>query len=111
MSRVERHQSKKREKKKRRIKLSSRQKKIIAAVLAVVIFLGVAYGGKIIKLKAENRELKQQQQELTSEKSKLTKELKNIHSKEYIQEQARKQLRLLNKDEILFIFKDEEESK
>ena len=87
--------------------LSKGQKRKIALVAAVVLLLGASCMRSIIELKAENRELQQQQQELEQEKSRLTKELKNINSKDYIQEQAREKLRLLNKDEILFIFKDE----
>ena len=88
--------------------LSSKQKKVIAAIVAVFIFLGVTYGRTILKLQLENRELKQQQEELQKEKSKLTKELKNVNSKDYIQEQARKHLGLLSQDEIMFIFQDDD---
>ena len=92
----------------RKLKLTSRQKKILAVVLVVVIFLLVVYGRPIIKLRIENRNLQKQNEQLEKERSAKTKELKDVHSKEYIQEQARKQLRLLNKDEKLFIFDDGE---
>lgn len=104
--------AKKEKKERRKINLTVKQKRL-AVIVAVVLVIGmIAYGGQIIKLRAENRELKAQQEELEKEKAALTKELKNIHSKDYIQDQARKQLRLLNKDEILFIFEgDEDENK
>lgn len=89
-----------------KLRLSGKQKKIIAIVLAVILVLGIFYGRTIIRLKLENHQLTQQQEELEAEKSRLTKELKNIHSKDYIQEQAREKLLLLNRDEILFKFKD-----
>jgi len=89
-------------------KLNKTQKIVLAIVLVLVITIGATYGTRIVKLKAQNRQLKQQNAELKEEQSKLTKELKNVNSKEYVQEQARKKLRLLNKDEILFIFKDED---
>lgn len=97
--------------KKGSIRLNAKQKRIAALLAVFILVIGVTYGRKIIRLKAENRALKQQQQELKEEQSRLTKELKNINSKDYIQEQARKKLRLLNKDEIMFIFKDEDDGK
>ena len=90
-------------------RLSGKTKRTIAIVLAVILLFGLTYGRNIIRLKTENRELKQQQEELQAEKNAKTKELKNAHSRDYIEEQARKQLRLLNKDEILFIFDDDKD--
>lgn len=88
-------------------RLTAKQKKILAGVLAVLLFLFIVYGRPIIKLRIENAALEKQNQELTEERSARAKELKNVHSKDYIQEQARKQLRLLNKDEKLFMFEED----
>ena len=93
--------------KKKRIKLTAKQKKILAGVLAVLVLLFVVYGRPIIKLRMEKAQLEKQNAELTEERSATAKELKNVHSKDYIQEQARKQLRLLNKDEKIFIFEED----
>lgn len=95
--------------KKIQIKLDNRQKKIAAVVIALLVLFMATYGRKIIKLQIENRSLRNQQEELNKEKSKLTKELKNIHSEDYIKDQARKKLRLLNEDERIFVFKGEDE--
>lgn len=84
-------------------------KLITLLVVCVVIAFSASYGTKIYRLKAENRALQEQHEQLEKEKSRLTKELKNINSRDYIEEQARKKLRLLNKDEIMFIFKDEKD--
>lgn len=89
--------------------LKTRKNRILVIVVAVVLILGIGYGGTILKLQAENRSLKKQQKELTTQQKELTKKLKNIHSKDYIKDQARKQLRLLDKDEKLFIFKGEDD--
>lgn len=94
---------------KKKATLSTKQKRIAVCMIILFLIFGISYGRTIFKLQAENRKLKNQQEELNKEQSKLTKELKNIHSKDYIQEQARKQLRLLNKDEKLFIFKGEDD--
>lgn len=99
----------KREKKKFRINLSSKKQRIIAAVLAVLLLLLFVYGRPIIKLRIENKQLQEQNEELTKEKSAKAKELKNVHSKDYIKEQARKQLRLLDKDEKIFIFEEDQD--
>ncbi|MBQ0040466.1 MAG: septum formation initiator family protein [Clostridiales bacterium] len=100
---------KSREKKKFRINLSSKRQRIIAAVLAVLLLLLVVYGRPIIKLRMENKQLQEQNEELTKEKNAKAKELKNVHSKDYIKEQARKQLRLLDKDEKIFIFEEDQD--
>lgn len=95
-----------RSKKRFSFNLSRKQKQIAAVVAVFVLVFCATYGRKIYKLKEENRALKQQQEELKEEQSRLTKELKNINSKDYIKEQAREKLRLLDKDEILFIFRE-----
>lgn len=99
----------KREKKKWNINLSSKRQRIIAAVLVVLLLLLVVYGRPIIKLRMENKQLQEQNEELTKERSATAKELKNVHSKDYIKEQARKQLRLLDKDEKIFIFEEDQD--
>ena len=81
----------------------------MAVVLAVLVLLVIVYGRPIIKLRIEQAQLKKQNEQLLEEKSAKTKELKNVHSKDYVQEQARKQLRLLNKDETLFLFEEDNE--
>lgn len=97
-----------REKKKLNINLANRRQRIIAAALAVLLLLLVVYGRPIIKLRIENKQLQEQNEELTKERNATAKELKNVHSKDYIKEQARKQLRLLDKDEKLFIFEEDQ---
>ena len=66
-------------------------------------------GKDIVRLKAENRALKKQQVALEKQRDELQEELKNTNNQEYIREQAKKQLRLLNPGEILFTFEEEEE--
>ena len=57
---------------------------------------------------SQNRALKQQQIALEQQREELQQELKNANNQEYIREQAKKQLRLLNPGEILFTFDEEE---
>ena len=65
-------------------------------------------GKEIIRLKSENIKLKQEKQELIEERDDLEKELEKVDDPEYIKDQARKQLKLLDPGEILFLFGDEE---
>ena len=67
-------------------------------------------GKDIVRLKAENRALKKQQVALEKQRDELKEELKSTNDQEYIREQAKKQLRLLNPGEILFTFEDEEDA-
>lgn len=99
----------KKRRRKKKIQLTARQKKILAIVVAILLVFIIVYARPIIKLRAENHALKEQNEELKEERNATAKELKNVHSKDYVEEQARKQLRLLNKDEKLFIFDDGED--
>lgn len=89
---------------------ANRRRRVLAVtvVLAVFVLIGVSVGRDIVRLKAENRALKVQQAALEEQRDALKEELKNTGNQEYIREQARKQLRLLNPGEILFYFDDED---
>ena len=89
-----------------------RRRKLVTLVLVIAVFAVLAnmFGKDIIRLKAENRALKKRQQELEAERDKLRQEVQSAGDREYVQDQARKQLRLLNPGELLFTF-DEEEKK
>lgn len=92
---------------KRRRRIAARKKRL--RVLAVIVVLGIILtmcGGEIIRLKAENYALRKQQSELKAERDRLAKELETVGNKEYIKDQARKQLRLLDPGEIMFVFDD-----
>ena len=87
-------------------KPANRRNLIIAAVVLLLLAASVR---NIVKLELENRRLKNKQKELIEQRKELKIELRNINSKEYIEEQARKQLRLVNPDEILFVFPNEKD--
>ena len=88
------------------------KRKTVILIVSVVLFalLATMCGKDIVRLKAENIALKKQQAELEKQRDELKEELKNVNDPQYIKEQARKQLRLLNPGEILFTFDDGEES-
>ena len=98
------------EQRRRQNAVRNRRRKIISLFAFVIIFVSLATmcGKDIVRLKAENRALRKQQIALEEQRDALQKELKNANNQEYIREQAKKQLRLLNPGEILFTFEDEE---
>ena len=63
--------------------------RVVIVVLVCVTALSIR---KIVLLKIEQSELKEQQKALKEKRTKLKNELKNIDDKNYIEEQARKQL-------------------
>ena len=95
---------------KERIVKQRRQRRLtLLALIIAFALLATMCGRDIVRLKAENRALKKQQAELEKQRDDLKEEVKRAGSKEYIREQARKQLRLLNPGEILFTFEDEDQ--
>ncbi len=87
---------------------SNSRKKRRTTVLMILIFAALLTmcSREIVRLKAENYELQKQHAQLEQERDRLTSELGRVGDKEYIKEQARKQLKLLDPGEIMFIFDD-----
>jgi len=81
---------------------------IIVAVLMLVLLMSVK---GIFTLRAEQKDLKAQNEALLLEKEALKDELENVSDKEYIEEQARIQLKLIKPGEILYILDDEKDKK
>ena len=98
------------EERRRKSSISRRRRKALTLVVIVAVFamLATMCGKDIVRLKAENRALKKQQIALEQQRDELKEELKVTNSQEYIREQAKKQLNLLNPGEILFTFDEEE---
>lgn len=87
------------------------------AMTVIVIFLIAVLGmsvKNIFVLQAEKRALTAEKEALLLEKESLQDELKNVSDTEYIEEQARIQLKLIKPGEILYILendKDKEDDK
>ena len=79
----------------------------LAIVIALVVMMGASIRN-IVALQIEHNRLVKEHEELIRKRDKLRIELKHVNSREYIEEQARRQLRLVNPDEILFIFPNPE---
>lgn len=77
----------------------------IAAVIFVVAYFIVS-GMKIIGLREEKKEAEARYEELLHQKEVLAKEYENISSDEYIEMLARRDLKLVKPNELLFILPD-----
>lgn len=91
----------------RRNQVRKKRRRVVMLVLIFALLLTMC-SREIVRLKAENRALKKQHAQLEQERDRLTKELGRVGDKDYIKEQARKQLRLLDPGEKMFIFEDGE---
>lgn len=83
-------------------------------VFSVIIVIFIASVGmsafKIIQLKGERDLLLQKNAELIKLKEDMTEEMEHINSAEYMEQQARKELKLIKENEILFVVSDEEKT-
>ncbi len=82
---------------------------ICAAVIALAAYFGMS-AFKIYKLSQEKDEVSAYNAELTKKKASLELKLENINSPDYIESQARSDLRLVKPSELLFIFSDDGDS-
>lgn len=89
----------------RRSNTRKKRRTVILMILAFAVAITMC-SREIVRLKAQNYELKKQHAQLEAERDRLTQELGHVGDKEYIKEQARKQLKLLDPGEKLFIFDD-----
>ena len=74
---------------------------MIALAVAIVFLVK-----NIIGLHLEQNDLKKQETSLEERRDELTEELKNVDDLEYIEEQARKLLRMIKPGEVLYILDD-----
>ena len=93
-------------KKRKRIVINARSLAATVVVLLFVVLVG-ASAFKLIKLTIEKNDLEQRQEELNLEKEELSAELEHVDSAEYIEQQVRESLRLIKKNEILFILSEQ----
>lgn len=82
-------------------------KLIGSAVVIIFILMVVMFIKNIFDLREEESALKQKNEELLQLKEELNMELENVNSKEYIEEQARKELKLVRGNELIFYFPDD----
>ena len=93
-------------KKKKRVRINRGRMALTVIVVVLIAVLGMSVKN-IFDLRAEQKALTEENQALAVEKESLEEELKNVNDKDYIEEQARIQLKLIKPGEILYIFDDE----
>jgi len=93
--------------KKRKLKKISRNIFVYLVMAAIVLSIAGFSVFRIIDLKMEEHQLLAQQEALLQEKEKLKEQLANVNNPEFIEEEARKQLKLIMPGETLYILKDE----
>ena len=98
---------KKRPKKKKRI--ADMRRFIMVTVLLICVFSAVLSLIKIVNLRSELNHLQEINGQLLEMKEDLLEETQMIDSKEYIEQQARKELKMIKDNELLFIISDEED--
>ena len=97
-------------KRKTKQKSQSSGSRRLITVIAIILIAVLAVSGKnIYDLLQEKKMLEEENEALVLEKESLEDELKNANDAEYIEEQARIQLKLIKPGEILYILEDEKD--
>lgn len=95
-----------------RINKQKLRRRLIAAGIFVVMLLVVGFSAyNIINLKMEQKDLLAEKKQLEEQKNNLNSELKTVNDPDYIEQQARKQLKLVLPGETLFVLQDDKDKK
>ena len=85
-------------------KISINKKRFLCTLIVIIFLICAAFSIKnIVYLHIEQARLEEEQAELEQEKTELEDELKNVNDEDYIEEQARKQLRMVKPGEQIYI--------
>ena len=78
--------------------------RLVLSLIVLFLLIGCAFSIKnIVTLHIEKSHLEKTQKELEQKKDDLTAELKNVNELDYIEEQARKQLKMIKPGEVLYV--------
>ncbi|MGL4485050.1 MAG: FtsB family cell division protein, partial [Anaerovoracaceae bacterium] len=88
---------------KKRYQLKNRRTLIVFFVCLGILFLIGTTTYKLISVKMDEKTLLTQQESLLEQKARLKDELTHLNDPDYIEEQARNQLRLIMPGETIFI--------
>lgn len=84
----------------------TRRLAVIGIAVVLVIIMGISLGN-IIMLKHELHQAEKQHEEYAKEKEQLEKEMAEVNDLDYLEEQARDQMRLVKPGETLYIFPED----
>lgn len=93
----------------RKVSMRSRRKFAVILGIIIVMLIGSWYVFKIYSLNKEYQETLAEKKNLEAEKQRLEEELENINTPEYIEQQARQQLKMIKPGEVMYILPQEEE--
>lgn len=93
---------------KKRRKLNKLRLAGFLAIALCLFFVGVSIKN-VISLHIENRQLEKTQQKLQAERKEKKEEFNNIKDMDYIEEQARKQLKMIKPGEQLYVLGEDED--
>lgn len=79
----------------------------IIGVCAIIMLLFVLSVGRIVMLKHELYQAEKQQEEYIKEKEQLEEDMTELNDLDYLEEQARDQMRLIKPGETLYIFPED----
>ena len=96
----------------RKKKIRLNKGRILLTVIVVILIAVVGMSVKtVFELRAEQKDLEDENQNLLQQQEALRAELENVNDLEYIEEQARIQLRMIKPGEILYILDQEKNGK
>ena len=88
------------------------RRRVVYFVIFLVIFgIIVASAFNIVNLKMTEAKTAKEHQALLAQKSRLEKTYSQVNSPDYIEQQARQQLKMIKPGEILYILEDKNQSK
>ena len=93
-----------------RMRKQRNRKRLIFGLIIAVMALVVGYSAyHIVDLKMEQKQLLSEQEQLKKQKKQLQGELDKVNDSEYIEQQARQQLKLIMPGEKLYVLPEEDE--
>ena len=91
---------------KRKVKINYMRMALVVLVLVIGVSFVVS-AVKIVRLQGEQKEVAARNDELTHKKETLEMEFENVKLPEYIENQARRDLKLVKPQELLFAFNED----
>ncbi|NLD11168.1 MAG: hypothetical protein GX671_05400 [Clostridiales bacterium] len=96
-----------RQKRRKKFRVNKLRLVLVAVIIALIVAMGLSIKN-VMDLRQEQAQLKQTNVSLKDRKAQLETELKNVNNLNYIEEQARIQLKLIKPGEVLYVLDDDD---